>query len=84
MSAVGAVVGATVPEHLVDLRERMPDQPFLLPGVGAQGGRPEDLAPVFAGRPAAALVTVSRGIMLADDPAAAAEDLRRRVREAAA
>jgi len=76
---VGAVVGATVPQHLVDLRARMPQQPFLLPGVGAQGGKPEDLAPAFSGNRAAALVTASRSIMFAPDPAAAAEELREQV-----
>jgi orotidine-5'-phosphate decarboxylase len=79
LSSLGAVVGATVPEHLVDLRGRMPAQPLLLPGIGAQGGRPEDLAPAFATHPAAGLVTASRSIMYADEPGAAAEGLRRRV-----
>ena len=81
LSCLGAVVGATAPEHLADLRERMPEQPFLLPGVGAQGGRPEDLAPAFATHPAGGLITASRAIMFADDPGAAAEDLRRRAAE---
>ena len=40
---VGAVTGATRPEHLGRLRELMPHAIFLLPGVGAQGGRVEDL-----------------------------------------
>ena len=44
LSDVGAVVGATAPEHIARLRELMPRAPFLLPGVGAQGGRVEDLA----------------------------------------
>jgi orotidine-5'-phosphate decarboxylase len=79
LSAVGAVVGATAPEHLAGLRALMPDQPFLIPGVGAQGGRPEDLAPAFGGRAAGALVAASRSIIYADDPAAAAADLRDRV-----
>jgi len=79
LSSVGAVVGATVPEHLVDLRRRMPAQPFLLPGVGAQGGRPEDLAGAFAHHPAGGLVTASRSIMFADEPGAAAEELRHQV-----
>ena len=35
---VGAVAGATAPEHLARLRELMPAPPFLLPGIGAQGG----------------------------------------------
>src|SRR5205807_1123145 len=45
---VGAVVGATEPRHLVRARELMPSAPFLLPGVGAQGGRVEELAAAFA------------------------------------
>lgn len=76
LSSVGAVVGATVPERLVALRERMPNQPFLLPGVGAQGGRPEQLGPAFGGRAAGALVSASRSIIYADDPAREAASLR--------
>ncbi len=44
LSDVGAVVGATSPGHLARARELMPRAVFLLPGVGAQGGRVEDLA----------------------------------------
>ena len=54
---VGAVVGATAPEHLARARELMPRTPFLLPGIGAQGGRVEDLAPAFAPGRAGGLVT---------------------------
>ncbi|MFN8108819.1 MAG: orotidine-5'-phosphate decarboxylase [Thermoleophilia bacterium] len=76
LSDVGAVVGATVPEHLVRLRALMPHQPLLIPGVGAQGGKAEDLGPAFAGGPGAAVVAASRSIMRAQDPASAAEELR--------
>jgi orotidine-5'-phosphate decarboxylase len=77
LSGMGAVVGATAPEHLGRLRELMPDSIFLVPGVGAQGGRPEDLGPAIAsGRPASILVAAARSIAGADDPAAAAEELR--------
>ncbi len=76
LSAVGAVVGATVPQRMAALRALMPHQVFLIPGVGAQGGRPEDLGPAFAGNRAGALVSASRSIIYADDPLAAAEDLR--------
>lgn len=79
LSAVGAVVGATVPARLGALRALMPHQPLLLPGVGAQGGRAEDVVPAFGGRAAGALVAASRSIAAADDPGAAA----RRLREAA-
>lgn len=76
LSSVGAVVGATVPQRLLALRALMPHQVLLLPGVGAQGGRPEDLGPAFGGRAAGALVSASRSIIYADDPAAAASELR--------
>jgi orotidine-5'-phosphate decarboxylase len=76
LSALGAVVGATVPERLASLRGLMPHQPFLIPGVGAQGGRAEDLGPAFGGRPAGALVAASRSIIFAESPRRAAEDLR--------
>jgi orotidine-5'-phosphate decarboxylase len=77
LSGLGAVVGATAPQHMGRLRELMPDSIFLVPGVGVQGGRPEDLGPALApGRPASVLVAASRSIAGADDPAAAAEELR--------
>jgi orotidine-5'-phosphate decarboxylase len=77
LSGVGAVVGATAPQHLGRLRELMPDSVFLIPGIGAQGGKPEDLGPALApGRPASVLVAAARSIAGADDPAAAAEELR--------
>jgi orotidine-5'-phosphate decarboxylase len=85
LSHVGAVTGATQPELLARLRELMPRAVFLLPGVGAQGGRVEDLGAAFAPHPAAGLVTASRSIVNAHaerggDPAAAAaaaaEELR--------
>jgi orotidine-5'-phosphate decarboxylase len=77
LSGLGAVVGATAPQHLGRLRELMPDSIFLIPGIGAQGGRPEELGPALApGRPASVLVAAARSIAGADDPAAAAEELR--------
>jgi orotidine-5'-phosphate decarboxylase len=76
LSGMGAVVGATAPEHIARLRELMPRSVFLVPGVGAQGGRPDLLGPAFAAGRASALVAASRGIVAAADPAAAAESLR--------
>jgi orotidine-5'-phosphate decarboxylase len=76
LSGVGAVVGATEPRHLARLRELMPAAIFLVPGVGAQGGRPADLGPAFGEHPASVLVTASRSIAGAPDPARAAEELR--------
>ena len=77
LSGMGAVVGATEPRHLGRMRELMPDSVFLIPGVGAQGGRPSELGPALSpGRPASILVAASRSIAGAEDPAAAAQDLR--------
>lgn len=84
LSDVGAVVAATTPELVAELRADMPRAVFLLPGVGAQGGRVDLLGPAFAPGPAAALVAASRSIvgaaLDAGDPGAAlaaAEKLRR-------
>jgi len=81
----GAVLGATVPEHLARARELMPRATFLLPGIGAQGGRVEDLAPAFAPGPAGGLVAAARSIAGAyekrgGDPAAAAREEAERLR----
>ena len=81
LSGMGAVVGATEPAHIARLRELMPRSIFLIPGVGAQGGRPELLGAAFGPGPAAALVPASRGIAADPDPAAAAERLRAAVWE---
>jgi len=48
----GLVVGATKPDELRALRKRAPELPFLIPGVGTQGGRLEQLAPAFTAGPA--------------------------------
>ena len=79
LSGMGAVVGATAPQLIGRLRELMPRAIFLMPGIGAQGGEPKDLAPAFTPGPAAAVVPVSRGIVADPDPAAAAERLRSEV-----
>jgi orotidine-5'-phosphate decarboxylase len=88
ISDVGAVTGATAPERLIELREAMPNAPFLLPGVGAQGGRVEELAPAFAPGPAGGLISSSRGIVNAYEqsgsaPGQAARDEAARLRERA-
>jgi orotidine-5'-phosphate decarboxylase len=81
LSGMGAVVGATEPEHIGRLRELMPRAIFLIPGVGAQGGKPELLGAAFSAGRASALVPASRGIAADPDPAAAAERLRAAVWE---
>ncbi len=71
------VIGATYPQDLRVAREIAPEMPFLVPGVGAQGG---DAATVVrAGADAhgrGLIVNASRGVIFADDPAGAARTLR--------
>lgn len=87
LASVGAVTGATSPGHLARLRELMPRAIFLLPGVGTQGGRVDDLGPAFAPHPAAGLVAASRSIVDAhrggEEPGAAARAAADELREAA-
>lgn len=64
-SGVGAVVGATYPAQLGELRQQLPHTFFLVPGYGAQGGGAEDVAPGFDRNGLGALVNSSRGIMCA-------------------
>ena len=65
MSSVGAVVGATVPRLMGDARRAMPRSIILLPGVGAQGATPADVARAFTSGPASALVSASRSVIYA-------------------
>lgn len=60
---VGAVVGATYPKQLADLRARMPHVPLLIPGFGAQGGGVDDVKPGFDSQGMGAIVNSSRGII---------------------
>jgi orotidine-5'-phosphate decarboxylase len=66
LSRLGAVVGATHPDLLETARDLLPRAVLLLPGVGAQGGRPDDLGAVFAAGPASALVSASRSVIYAE------------------
>ena len=71
-SALGAVVGATRPREAERLRERMPEQILLVPGYGAQGGGVEDVRPLFDAEGKGAIVTASRSVIYAGDPASSA------------
>ena len=64
-SGVGAVVGATYPAQLGELRKALPRTFFLVPGYGAQGGGGADVAPGFDENGLGAVVNSSRGIMCA-------------------
>ncbi|MBN1394098.1 MAG: orotidine-5'-phosphate decarboxylase [Pirellulales bacterium] len=63
--AVGAVVGATYPEQLAELRAAMPHTTFLVPGFGSQGGTARDVAAAFDSQGRGAVVNNSRGIIFA-------------------
>jgi orotidine-5'-phosphate decarboxylase len=90
---VGLVVGATAPQELATVREQVPDLPFLVPGVGAQGGDAEAAVEhglVERDGVDVGLVNSSRGIVFAGEGArdpgayfdaagAAAKDLKRRL-----
>lgn len=81
---VGFVVGATHPEALEIVRTICPSSWILAPGVGAQGG---DLVKTMSvglrtdGK--GLIVPVSRGVIMADDPGKAAENLRSQIYAAA-
>ncbi|MDA1213984.1 MAG: orotidine-5'-phosphate decarboxylase, partial [Planctomycetota bacterium] len=62
---VGAVVGATYPAELAELRQVMPHVPLLVPGYGSQGGTAADVATAFDADGLGALVNNSRGINFA-------------------
>lgn len=64
-SSVGAVVGATHPVQAERLREILPQNFFLVPGYGAQGGTPADIAPCFNPDGLGALIVNARGILYA-------------------
>jgi orotidine-5'-phosphate decarboxylase len=65
-SSIGAVVGATYPDQARQLRALMPHTPFLIPGLGTQGGSMADALAGFgrdaAGLPTGAIVSASRQI----------------------
>ncbi len=67
-SSLGAVVGATKPQDARRLREIMPQQIFLVPGYGAQGGGVDDVLPCFKSDGTGAIVTASRSVIYAFDP----------------
>ncbi|MEM6258850.1 MAG: orotidine-5'-phosphate decarboxylase [Planctomycetota bacterium] len=67
-SNVGMVVGATKPGDAAKLRERYPEQLFLVPGFGAQGGGADDVKACFKPDGTGALITASRSVIYAFEP----------------
>jgi orotidine-5'-phosphate decarboxylase len=79
---VGVVVGATAPSEVAAVRRAVPDLPFLLPGVGAQGGDLEaSVQAAWNGDEASCLVSASRSVLYAPDPEAAALELKQAINE---
>lgn len=64
-SSVAAVVGATYPEQLKEIRKKAPHSFFLIPGYGAQGGKAEDIALGFDSNGLGGIVNASRSLMCA-------------------
>jgi orotidine-5'-phosphate decarboxylase len=64
-SGVGAVVGATYPAQLAELRNDLTHTFFLVPGYGAQGGGAKDVAPAFDSNGLGAVINASRSILCA-------------------
>lgn len=88
---VGLVVGATAPQELERVCELVPETGLLIPGVGAQGGRAEDVVRAAGYRPGKMVVNASRGVLyasagpdFAEAAAGAARKLRDDLRAAAA
>jgi orotidine-5'-phosphate decarboxylase len=76
---VGLVVGATAPAQIAEVRRATP-LPFLIPGVGAQGGDVEgSVHGAWNGDRASCLVSASRSVLFAKSPAREAEALRRQI-----
>ncbi|HET9323808.1 MAG TPA: orotidine-5'-phosphate decarboxylase [Gaiellaceae bacterium] len=65
LSSVGAVVGATHPRAVGEARRLLPRAVLLLPGLGAQGATPADVARAFTSGPASALVAAARSVIYA-------------------
>jgi len=79
---LGLVVGATYPEELAAVRRMAPEMWLLVPGIGAQGGDLE--ATLSAGLRSDGLglvISSSRGIIFAENPSTAAQELRDRINE---
>ena len=73
-SGVGAVVGATYPEQLSELRKTLAKTFFLVPGYGAQGGGAKDILGAFDENGLGGIINSSRAIMCAWQKESCAEE----------
>ena len=79
---VGLVVGATAPAQVAEIR-RASELPFLLPGIGAQGGDLEaTVRAAWNGDPASCLVSASRSVLFSASPAREAAALKAQINAA--
>lgn len=79
LSCIGAVIGATYPEKLKGLRSIMPNNPFLIPGFGAQGGTAAGVRYGFLPNGTGAIVHATRSVIYAST----GKDWQEKAREAA-
>lgn len=78
---IGVVMGATAPEEVAKVRAAFPTLPFLMPGIGRQGGDVDAaVGAAYNGDPASCLVGVAGAIMYSEEPRAAAITWRDRIR----
>ncbi|MGH7640345.1 MAG: orotidine-5'-phosphate decarboxylase [Candidatus Dormibacteria bacterium] len=93
LGGVGLVTGATWPEELARVRQVAPELPFLIPGVGAQGGNLQDAVRAARGPDGGSpyLVSISRAIAqaslgrdFAEAAGLAAREWQLRIKEAEA
>ena len=77
---IGVVMGGTAPQAMTKVRAVYREAPFLIPGVGAQGGDIEaSVEASWNGDPASCILAPSSSVMYAQDPGRAVDDVRVRV-----
>jgi orotidine-5'-phosphate decarboxylase len=80
---IGLVVGATAPAEIAEVRQAT-QLPFLIPGVGAQGGDVEgSVRGAWNGDRASCLISASRSVLFAKSPAREAHTLKTQINSAA-
>lgn len=79
LGSFGVVVGATIGESVADLSEL--NGPYLVPGIGAQGGTADDVRRIFGDSLAAVVPSVSREVLQAGPDVTALRDAAERVIE---
>jgi len=67
-ATIGMVAGATQTKHLKAVIERFPEAPLLIPGIGSQGGNPQEVIDLLCNYRMMAFPVISRSIIYAFDP----------------